>query len=564
MATNREELASDVQGLHQATLSLFADLSLDGVLRRITTAARQLVNARYAALGIPGANEGLEIFITEGISKEEIGQIAHQPLGKGLIGQIMHSGKTMRVKEISEHPKSYGFPEGHPLMHSFLGVPIVSYGRPIGHIYLTDKENAPYFTEHDQNLIELLAEHAAVAIENARLYRELLKKEDDLSRRNEQLALINQLTNAISSSMELKELMGDMLARVMDVFDSSVGDIFITGENKDQFEMVVHCCDTGPMWSKTIFQREEGFLGEVAQGRQLIWRRDFKTGTYFFREDILEEGLETLVGVPIFSGANVVGVLNLGFYHDRLSNDRDVGLLRAVAAGVGVGIDNARLKRQVRQIAIAEERERIAMDLHDGIIQSIFAVGLTLDSIRTMIRKNPDDAIFHLDHAIDSLNDNIRDIRSYILDMQPGRFLGTDFKEGIMLLSREFEANSLIEIELYLEDGAIQHLGLDESKSFLQITQEALANIAKHAEASRVWVSVRELDERIYLQIIDNGRGFNLQDTQELLGHGLSNMEKRTHQIGGEFEVVTSLREGTTITAQLKINSDLDQTQPLS
>lgn len=204
------------------------------------------------------------------------------------------------------------------------------------------------------------------------------------------------------------------------------------------------------------------------------------------------------------------------------------------------------------------------MDLHDGIIQSIFAVGLTLDSIRTMIRKNPDDAIFHLDHAIDSLNDNIRDIRSYILDMQPGRFLGTDFKEGIMLLSREFEANSLIEIELYLEDGAIQHLGLDESKSFLQITQEALANIAKHAEASRVWVSVRELDERIYLQIIDNGRGFNLQDTQELLGHGLSNMEKRTHQIGGEFEVVTSLREGTTITAQLKINSDLDQTQPLS
>ena len=133
-----------------------------------------------------------------------------------------------------------------------------------------------------------------------------------------------------------------------------------------------------------------------------------------------------------------------------------------------------------------------------------------------------------------------------------------------MLLSREFEANSLIEIELYLEDGAIQHLGLDESKSFLQITQEALANIAKHAEASRVWVSVRELDERIYLQIIDNGRGFNLQDTQELLGHGLSNMEKRTHQIGGEFEVVTSLREGTTITAQLKINSDLDQTQPLS
>lgn len=564
MATNREELASDVQGLHQATLSLFADLSLDGVLRRITTAARQLVNARYAALGIPGANEGLEIFITEGISKEEINQIAHQPLGKGLIGQIMHSGKTMRVKEISEHPKSYGFPEGHPLMHSFLGVPIVSYGRPIGHIYLTDKENAPYFTEHDQNLIELLGEHAAVAIENARLYRELLKKEDDLSRRNEQLALINQLTNAISSSMELKELMGDMLARVMDVFDSSVGDIFITGENKDQFEMVVHCCDTGPMWSKTIFQREEGFLGEVAQGRQLIWRRDFKTGTYFFREDILEEGLETLVGVPIFSGVNVVGVLNLGFYHDRLSNDRDVGLLRAVAAGVGVGIDNARLKRQVRQIAIAEERERIAMDLHDGIIQSIFAVGLTLDSIRTMIRKNPDDAIFHLDHAIDSLNDNIRDIRSYILDMQPGRFLGTDFKEGIMLLSREFEANSLIEIELYLEDGAIQHLGLDESKSFLQITQEALANIAKHAEASRVWVSVRELDERIYLQIIDNGRGFNLQDTQELLGHGLSNMEKRTHQIGGEFEVVTSLREGTTITAQLKINSDLDQTQPLS
>lgn len=195
-----DELQLGMRSLHKATLSLYTDLSLDGVLRRITVAARELSNAKYAALGIPDDKGGLDFFITDGMSEKEIQRIPHLPVGKGLIGEMIKRGETICIPEISDHPKSVGFPPGHPMMHSFLGVPISAYGRPLGQIYLTDKQDAPCFTENDQRLIEMLAGHAAAAIENARLYRQVLKNEAELTQRNEELMLIHDLTSALSGS----------------------------------------------------------------------------------------------------------------------------------------------------------------------------------------------------------------------------------------------------------------------------------------------------------------------------------------------------------------------------
>jgi signal transduction histidine kinase len=242
----------------------------------------------------------------------------------------------------------------------------------------------------------------------------------------------------------------------------------------------------------------------------------------------------------------------MAFMGERPFSDREIGLLEAVGAAVGVGVESARLNRQARRVAILEERERIGMDLHDGIIQSIYAVGLTLDSIRVMVGDNPEAALKHLESAIDSLNANIRDIRAYILDLQPSRLSGTGFEDGLARLGREFKANSLVDIDLHVEQEALENLPGETSQNLLQIAQEALANVAKHAQATRVWLTVRSMDDRVYLQIIDNGRGFDLERQPELLGHGLSNMEQRARQIGGEFEIVTSPSEGTTITIRLR------------
>ncbi|MCK5645349.1 MAG: GAF domain-containing sensor histidine kinase [Anaerolineales bacterium] len=547
------ESESDVRALHKATLSLFADLSLDGVLRRITDAAKELVNAQYAALGIPGDTGNLDIFITSGLSDEDIRKIPHPPVGKGLIGEIISTGESIRIPEISDHPNTSGFPAGHPEMHSFLGVPISAYGRSIGQIYLTNKENALSFSEHDQRMIEMLAAHAAAAIENARLYRQVLESEGELSKRNEQLELINHLTGAISSAMDLEEMMSVMLNRIVNLFGAASGEVFLREEGENAYSLTVHCCHKEQsIWQQKSFNLGEGFIGSVAESSQLSWSTELVDEAKYFEEGVLEMGFGTIVGVPIPARGNVVGVLSMLFLGDRTISDREEGLLEAVGAAVGVGVENARLNRQTRRMAVLEERERIGMDLHDGIIQSIYAVGLTLDSIRVMVSDNPDEAVHHIENAISSLNANIRDIRAYILDLQPSRLLGKDFEDGLARLSREFKANSLIDIDLHIEQEALKDLPGETSQTLLHISQEALANIAKHAKASRVWLSVRNIDDYVYLQIIDNGQGFDLNRQPDLLGHGLSNMEQRARQMGGEFEIVTSPGEGTTITIRLQ------------
>jgi two-component system sensor histidine kinase DevS len=555
---NLEEVdpQSGMRSLHKATLSLYTDLSLDGVLRRITAAARELSNAKYAALGIPDEKGGLDFFITDGMSEKEIQRIPHLPVGKGLIGEMIKRGETICIPEISDHPKSVGFPPGHPKMHSFLGVPISAYGRPLGQIYLTDKQDAPSFTENDQRLIEMLAAHAAAAIENARLYRQVLKNEAELTQRNEELELIHDLTSALSGSTGLEGLLGEMLERVIGLFAAKSGDIFIAEEGGDQYRLVVHRGQEDlTICEKKQFYFGEGFIGGVAKLGDVAWKNDMDDEAVYLREAILDAGIGTLIGVPLRSRDQVVGVLNLAFLGVRIVSEREVGLLEAVGAGVGLGIENTRLIRQARRLAVLEERERIGMDLHDGIIQSIYAIGLTLDSIRLLIRENPDEAVAHLEKAIDGLNANIRDIRSYILDLQPSQFKGKGLAQGLSRLSQEFKANSRVDVDLRVEQDAVSNLEGDVCEALLLIAQEALANVAKHSKATKVWVSARNMDDRIYMQIIDNGRGFALDQETELLGHGLSNMAQRARRIGGEFETVSSPGEGTTITVRLKANS---------
>jgi two-component system sensor histidine kinase DevS len=548
--------ASDMRSLHKATLSLYTDLSLDGVLRRITSAARELSDARYGALGILSEKGGLEFFITDGMSENEIKNISHPPVGKGLIGEMIKSGQSIRLPEISEHPRSVGFPSGHPEMHSFLGVPISVYGRPLGQIYLTDKQSSPAFTEDDQRLIEMLASHAAAAIENARLYRQVLHSRAELTQHNEELELIHDLTSALTSTVGLEDLLGEMLERVIGLFAARSGDIFIADEKSELLNLAVHRGqEEFTIWQTKSYGVGEGFIGSVAKLGDVAWKNDLEDEAEHLRPTIVEDGYGTLIGVPLSTRGQVVGVLSLAFLGGRITSEREVGLLEAVGAGVGLGIENAHLIRQARRLAVLEERERIGMDLHDGIIQSIYAVGLTLDSIRVLIKENPEEAITHLEKAIDGLNANIRDIRSYILDLQPSQFKDKGLARGLSRLTQEFRANSRMEVDLRVEQDVISDLEDNVCEALLLIAQEALANVAKHSQATKVWVSARDIDDYLYMQIIDNGQGFEIEVEPELLGHGLSNMAQRAHRLGGEFEAVASPNQGTTITVRIPNNS---------
>jgi len=541
-----------MRALHRATLSLYADLSPERVLQRIVQAARDLAGARYAALGIPGEGGELEMFITAGIDPEDARRIPHRPVGKGLIGEMQRVGRSIRVPEIADHPASIGFPPGHPPMHSFLGVPIAAFGRPLGQIYLTDKRDAPAFSEEDQQLIEMLAAHAAAAIENSKLHNQVVKSQAELSQRNEELGLINTMATAVGSTMDLDTLLDTMLQRVIDQFEAGVGEIFLREEMGASYARAVHRgSSVTSLWKVDRLRGAEGILGLVAKSGEPVWTNSLASEVEFLADEAIAAGLGTLVAVPLTARGQVVGVLSLGFSGQRSLSDSDLGLLTAVGAGVGIAVENARLYRQARRLAVLEERERIGMDLHDGIIQSIYAVGLTLEYTRMLVNDDPASVAPKLAEAVDGLNAVIRDIRAYILDLQPTRFDKGTLDEGLRLLLREFKANTLAETELNVDIEALEALNRESSAVLFHITQEALANAGKHARASRVVVNLQRRNARIELEVRDNGRGFSIDEKQSTLGHGLSNMSERARQAGGEFEIASSPGSGTVVTVRL-------------
>lgn len=263
-----------------------------------------------------------------------------------------------------------------------------------------------------------------------------------------------------------------------------------------------------------------------------------------------------MVSIPLKARAQVVGVMSLAFQGERPLRVEEIGLLEALGAAVGVAVENARLYRQAHRVAVLEERERIAMELHDGIIQSIYAIGLTLDSLRTLEGSDREQRSAALGQVIEGLNAVIRDIRTYILDLQPSRVQLDDFGGALRRLTNEFRANTTVETELLADPTVADTIGDSVRLAMFHISQEALANTAKHAHATRVWVSLRRENRDAVLQVIDNGRGFPADEIPTRLGHGLSNIVERARGIGAQVEIASSPGEGTTVTVRLPLDSE--------
>ena len=208
MPLTREELKERLVTLHEVSLELVSNISIDSLLERIVSLACEQSGAKYGALGVLDDSGRLKQFITHGLSLDEIKRISHPPVGLGLIGELMHGdSKSIRIPEIAKDSRSHGFPSGHPEMHSMLGVPIRRGERQLGQIYLTEKQNAKAFSSEDQTIIEIFAAYAGVAIENARLYEELQNHDHTLTKRNEELALVNDIGAALSLSLDLDEIL---------------------------------------------------------------------------------------------------------------------------------------------------------------------------------------------------------------------------------------------------------------------------------------------------------------------------------------------------------------------
>ncbi len=554
----REQLEERLAALHRASLELVQDISLESLLERIATVACQQVHARYAAVGVLGKTGELQRFIPVGMSPEEVAKMEHPPVGLGLIGALMHSSETIRLPEISADPRSVGFPPNHPPMHSFLGVPIRLGETQLGQIYLTDKINAPKFTLDDEQVIETLSAYAAVAISNARLYDELRQRDVALTRRNEDLALLNDLASTLASAPGIEEILDKALSRVVDSPDIEAGEIFLRGESGRTLRLVLHRGRAAnALWTREDFQVGEGLVGLTAKnGQPRFMIIPANKNDRYLNKSAGSESLHQIACFPLSGRSGVLGVLCVATLNPKLLDERQVQLLSAIGSWAGTAIENVRLNYQGRRLAVLEERERIGMDLHDGIIQSIYAVGLTLEHARLLLNEDKQQARKRIDQAVADLNSTIRDIRTYILDLRPRQLHEENLMDGIQRLVTEFRANTQVEVTLRGSHDGLSKLADANAIALFHICQETLANVAKHAHATHVTIVLWTTADRALLEVSDDGRGFDAQKMNLSIGHGISNIQTRAHNVGGDVEITSEPGAGTTILAWVPLDND--------
>ena len=279
----------------------------------------------------------------------------------------------------------------------------------------------------------------------------------------------------------------------------------------------------------------------------------------FLLNDVLQDsGVNQIACFPLTSRSEVLGVLSICTQQGKALDAMDQQLLSSIASWVGTTIENVRLNIQGRRLAVLEERERIGMDLHDGIIQSIYAVGLTLEHARLLLLEEPQQTRKRIDQSIEDLNSTIRDLRAFIMDMRPRQLYEEDLMDGLKRLVNEFRANTLIEATLSGPSEGLEDLPDSYAIALFHICQEALANVAKHAHAEKVEVMVWTTADRVLLEVHDDGQGFNLNKIQLTLGHGISNMQTRARNVGGDLEITSEPDGGTTIMAWMPHIQGLD------
>ena len=254
------------------------------------------------------------------------------------------------------------------------------------------------------------------------------------------------------------------------------------------------------------------------------------------------------LGVPIRTSDSQLGQIYLTKKENAPEfTEDDERIIQMLAAYAFAAIQNARLHENTQRLAVLEERERIGMDLHDGIIQSIYGLGLTLESAFHALDDDPQDAKERLKRSMDELNHVIRDIRSYILDLRPRKMGDEGLIAGLKRLLAEFRANTLAETNFTVSESDVNWLPESHAMALFHICQEALANVAKHAKARNVEISLWGTEERVLMEINDDGNGFDMEKINTAIGHGLANMSTRAHVVGGDVDISSTLNEGSTV-----------------
>lgn len=528
-----------MQHVLEAVVAITSELSLDGVLDRILTAARTLVGARYAALGVPSDDDPerrLRTFVHQGMDADTVARIGDLPQGHGLLGVLIDDPRPIRVRDLSAHPAAYGFPEHHPPMTSFLGVPVATSDRVFGNLYLTDKEGGLDFTEEDEAVVVALAAAAGVALEHVELY-------EDAGRRQAWLTATAEIIALLADDSSADHALHAVAERARTLSGADVAWV-VTGADPGSLHLETVSGAPIDLGAMRRLRMEESLASIVIRTGEAVAVEDLSSDPRAVDPSSIDgwPRLGPVIVLPLRSSKGVEGVLSLAWTPEHLADYRrvDPALPASFAEQATLALQLARVRDDRQRLSLLEERDRIGRDLHDLVIQRLFAVGLGLQSA---VRLAPDgELVERLQRGIDDIDDTIKDIRRTIFAL--GTLdSATDVQSEIERLVDRAGAVMKLRPRLSI-DGPLRTVVGDElAPDLLAVLSEALTNVARHAHASAVDVHLTVGSDEVELVVADDGRGM-APGVQE---SGLRNMRARAQRHGGVLSVGPAEGGGTRV-----------------
>lgn len=544
MATSRE--ADRLRTLLETGIAITSELSLDGVLERIVEAAASLTGAQYAALGvIDRSGAALERFVTTGFDEETVRAIGDPPHGRGILGILIHEAQPLRLHDLTEDPRSVGFPPGHPPMHRFLGVPILLRGVAYGNLYLTEKEDGSDFTEEDEELVTLLAGQAAVAVENARLY-------ESATGWSRQLESLNEIGNALVRELELARLLHLVASRLRELIQARIVAIALPIGEELRFEAAAG--EGADRMIGVTMPRTSSKAGRVlARGNSE--RIDSLIDDPEVHQDTTRHlGSRTGLYVPLLAREEAIGVI---IAHDKLGadarfGDNDLRLAEQFAARAAIAVDLSQrvasdsLRRVVRGQEL--ERQRLARELHDETGQALTSILLGLKAVEEA--KSSDELRVAAGELRELVVATLQDVRRLAVELRPKALDDFGLVPALERLVETFGETTGTTIELEAHLGA-ERLPAELETTIYRIVQEALTNILKHAEARRASILLVRRGGTVTTVIEDDGKGFDPDAVREE-GLGLVGIRERVALLDGRVTVESS-PAGTTLAVEVPV-----------
>ena len=515
-----------MRGLLAAVVAISSGLDLETTLRRIVETAVQLVDATYGALGVIGDDQELAKFIPVGLSQDEIAQIHHWPEGRGLLGLLVKKPQPRRLSSISAHAESSGFPEGHPAMESFLGVPVRVRDVVFGNLYLTNKRGGGEFTEDDEAVLLALGAAAGVAVENARLY-------ETAWRSQRWIQASAEITTELLSGAQQGQVLSRITSQARELSDADLAILSLPDEEARLFTVAYADGDGVDAVSGLIIPVGESLSGQVLASGESVVSADLAADER--TAGVVRTAMSHIgpaVVFPLGAPGGRRGVLTIGRRHGRTPfSAAEASFASSFAAQAGVALELAASRAEAERLSVYQDRDRIARDLHDLVIQRLYATGMSLQGSLPMISRP--ELADRVTRAVDAMDETIREIRGTIFALQ-AREAETrwDPRAGIVALAEEMTEMLGFAPSLRLGPG-LRALDNEElTGQALIVLREALSNVARHADATRADVTVDVgTDGCLAVTVTDNGTGI----TPDGRRSGLLNLAHRATELGGEL-----------------------------